>query len=457
MFRLGALSVVVAATLLPACSSSDNGVESTRSEPGLATTEQDTAGATDPTEQASGGVEVLTGPIGITLSADAKTVTIGPAGGQLDVVDPAGTQFVLDVPPGALSTDVDITATPVAGFDNLGFDGRGVVFGPDGLYFDSDVTLRVTSATPIPVATQFMFTFGDDGSPRGAALARRDTADIEIILQHFSGYGVGDVDGPQQTAYLARDADSAQAAAESALAEGLNAERQSQLDGNPEQDVSAVVDAWKQTMLDQVVKPVVAAAGSSCAASDRAVATVNAFSRRLQLLGGTDETGLSAATLFAQGRPMCEREAIEQCKAAKDPSVLVGYWLLSNRRSELLGSPDPYPSIDEENAKQICDPKSYSVVGGADDFVGSGTICDLSEPFVISGSGVTVNFVPSSATAGSYTYGGSIGGFGVSGEGSYTVTLTDGGGTINAGGPGQAGGNSGGGTEVYTLTPIDPC
>ncbi len=38
--------------------------------------------------------------------------------------------------------------------------------------------------------------------------------------------------------------------------------------------------------------------------------------------------------------------------------------------------------------------RSYQATRGLDDFIGTGTICDLSQPFTISGTGVTVTFTP---------------------------------------------------------------
>lgn len=104
---------------------------------------------------------------------------------------------------------------------------------------------------------------------------------------------------------------------------------------------------------------------------------------------------------------------------------------------------------------------SFHAVGGADDFVGEGDICDLEKPFTISGGGVVVQFTPSSPSGGTYTYGGSLEGFAVSGGGAYTVKLSGDGGTITASGEGSVetpmGKMSAGGEEIYTLTPIDTC
>lgn len=102
---------------------------------------------------------------------------------------------------------------------------------------------------------------------------------------------------------------------------------------------------------------------------------------------------------------------------------------------------------------------AYDIEGGADEFHGTGRICDLAKPFTVEGSGVTVRFTPSSAQGGSYSYTGSISGFRLSGKGTYTVQYN---GEIATGivatGPGSVGTSagrvSGTGDEHYELTPI---
>lgn len=104
---------------------------------------------------------------------------------------------------------------------------------------------------------------------------------------------------------------------------------------------------------------------------------------------------------------------------------------------------------------------AYHVAGGADAFHGTGTICDLEKPFTISGSGVTIQFSPSSAQGGTYAYSGSMSGFAVWGGTSYTVSADETGGTMTGSGVGcvrtPKGTRCRNGTEQYTLTPTAPC
>ncbi|HET9863613.1 MAG TPA: hypothetical protein VFP37_09245 [Steroidobacteraceae bacterium] len=104
------------------------------------------------------------------------------------------------------------------------------------------------------------------------------------------------------------------------------------------------------------------------------------------------------------------------------------------------------------------DGASYRAEGGADEFHGSGVICDLGEQFFIEGSGVTVRFEPSSPAGGRYSYSGTMSGFQVFGHGEYTVNFRDDVAvSISAHGPGSVKTPSGlmtrEGQEEYTLTP----
>lgn len=106
-------------------------------------------------------------------------------------------------------------------------------------------------------------------------------------------------------------------------------------------------------------------------------------------------------------------------------------------------------------------PRAYRAAGGGGQFHGTGTICDLEQPFTISGSGVTIKFSPSSASGGSYSYSGNMSGFAVWGGTSYTVSADENGGSMNGSGVGCVATPKGtfcrGGSEKYTLTPIEPC
>lgn len=66
---------------------------------------------------------------------------------------------------------------------------------------------------------------------------------------------------------------------------------------------------------------------------------------------------------------------------------------------------------------------SFQAEGGGGDFSGSGTICSLTRPFTISGTGLTLRFSPAGESGGKYVLSGRAAGVAWSGTGTYTVTL----------------------------------
>ncbi len=103
---------------------------------------------------------------------------------------------------------------------------------------------------------------------------------------------------------------------------------------------------------------------------------------------------------------------------------------------------------------------AYRAEGGADEFQGTGVVCDLAEQFFIEGSGVTVRFEPESPVGGRYSYSGKMSGFEVFGHGVYTVNFRDDVAvSISAHGPGSVktpmGVQTAEGKEEYTLSPVN--
>ena len=95
---------------------------------------------------------------------------------------------------------------------------------------------------------------------------------------------------------------------------------------------------------------------------------------------------------------------------------------------------------------------SYQIVGGLDDFQTDTAVCDIREPFTLSGGGIDVEF--SGGLTGTYSYSGISAAVG---DGEYMITLPDGpgqAGTMDGGGQGPVVTATGSGTEHYTLTPI---
>jgi len=98
---------------------------------------------------------------------------------------------------------------------------------------------------------------------------------------------------------------------------------------------------------------------------------------------------------------------------------------------------------------------AYQIVGGLDDWKTNTRVCDIMQPYTLTGGGFTMQF--SGGLSGTYSY---TGPFNSHGTGTYTVSLPEGvgkPGTMTGGGTGYAAGHSNTGTERYTLTPLEPC
>jgi hypothetical protein len=115
---------------------------------------------------------------------------------------------------------------------------------------------------------------------------------------------------------------------------------------------------------------------------------------------------------------------------------------------EAAGGADPRP------------PCAYHMVGGAGELVIDTVVCDISQPFSVTGGKITVKFTPNSGDplgGGTYKYSGDFGNFSAAGRGTYRVKLTADGGSIVAKGPGSVttprGTFSASDKERYDLTP----
>jgi len=99
----------------------------------------------------------------------------------------------------------------------------------------------------------------------------------------------------------------------------------------------------------------------------------------------------------------------------------------------------------------------FKLDGGADEFHGTGIVCDFEKPFKVSGDGLTLTFTPSSKSSGTYKYSGKLQGFEAWGKGTYTVQYNgDDPVHITAKGPGTVktpmGDMTADGTEEYSVS-----
>jgi hypothetical protein len=415
----GLVGLVIAVVILTACGSSGGGE------------------ADDPAaEQASAAGGTAAALAAVTVLRDeaaASEQLIGPEGGSLTATAADGTTFALTVPPGALPSETTIRAVPSA-LEGVDFPTHTVMFEPTGLEFMDWATLAITPATDIPVAEQFMYRLNDDATEFGAAFMGPASASPIIYLDHFSGYGLGAATDAQRAAILATKANDAELRISSDIADVMASMREVNEAGESAENMVDSLEALAREYEEQVVKSRLEAAGSSCEAKKEAIRTVLGYERQRQLLGLGSSPNVDAMQILndavaSDGGP-CEEEAIRQCKAAKDPGILIAYWLGMERTRQLLGNEGSGLDITSiiKKARDICAPAAYEAFeqlpSAPSGTTVQGLICSLAEPFTVRWTGDytgRMRFTPSSKDGGNYTFKANAGLIKLNGAGPYTV------------------------------------
>jgi hypothetical protein len=107
------------------------------------------------------------------------------------------------------------------------------------------------------------------------------------------------------------------------------------------------------------------------------------------------------------------RSTDRECRAAKDPGILIRYWLGIDRQKQLLGSEGSGLDVNSmiKKARAICAPSAYEanapVPSAPSGISVAGLICSSGEPFSLKMDGDFIGrmrFTPSSDQAGSLTH-----------------------------------------------------
>ena len=398
-------------------------------------------GASAPVSEAASAAASAGPTIGdVTVTQDeaaAVEQVIGPDGGSITAKATDGTTFVLTVPLGAMSSETRVTATP-ATLGGLDFPTYTVMFEPTGTQFMDWATLVITPASDVPLPDQFMYQLNDAATEFGGAFMDPKAEAPTILLDHFSGYGLAQATEPDRAAMLSKGASDAEARIQSEFASILGKERQAQLlGGDLDASLADSFEKYSKEYEEQVIKPRLEAAGGSCEATTAAVGAVLRYERQRQLLGLESSSNVDASQILqdalnATDGP-CEKEAIRKCKAARDPGILIAFWLDIERSRQLLGSQGAEFDVNSmiKKARAICAPSAYDADGqlpsAPSGIVMKGHICSLAEPFSVRLSGDLVGrmkFTPTSEEAGTWTFSGRLTAvpWGSDGSGSYTVS-----------------------------------
>jgi hypothetical protein len=280
-------------------------------------------------------------------SGAGVTAEIPVDGGTLTATGVDGTRYELTIPPDALYSPTVIAMTPVQ-LPAQPFGGGpawGVQLLPEGLVFNAPLRLVITppaGQTP-PTDQQVPFGWSSDNV---VSLAFRDPSDPRLTLQllHFSSYAYATANSGISASLAgvrARIGGTAAARLESAAADVIIAEHRRQTAGDSSgvfetrEAIGALFDAYDA----QVVKPRIAAAGSSCAAGRLALETLIGVERQLELLGIAEKYGYAKALfdLFEPVASVCLDEEWGLCKNEHIVQRLIPVRLGLSRQAQLLG------------------------------------------------------------------------------------------------------------------------
>ncbi len=377
---------------------------------------------TKSTEKNAGPAVDFTTPgkgLDVKVQLDKKQTSsakIGKDGGSVSLTGSDGSKFTLDVPANALDAETEIAMTAVKSLDGAPMDNKtptAVQLEPSGLLFKELVTLTVTPTKEISVKNQIIFSYEGEGQDYHLAVIDPKSREIRIKLMEFSGAGVGSGSDSAWAANLEIQAATASSRLSQKMAALLQAERMEQILGNEkgidgfQERVRSLLDQFD----DQVVRKQMAAAELDCRFARRALHTI----------------------------------------------------LSADRQRQLMGFPPPTDTMEKANkmlklAEECKKPAAFQIVGGLDDWKTSTKVCDILQPFELTGGGFSMKL--SGGLVGTYSY---TGPFSARGTGKYTISLPGGldkPGTMTGTGDGTITGDkvySGSGTENYTLTPLEPC
>jgi hypothetical protein len=324
-----------------------------------------TGPASTPPPSGGGGGSTITYPLAVdpqplravATSDDARATTqdVGIAGGTLSATAADGTQFTLTIPADALTYRARLRMTPLAALQiaDLGAERSfGVKLEPEGQTFFKPVTLAITPPAGVSAPVGEQIAVGWSGANHTVSLAALDpkSSEVRLKLMHFSGYALLFAK-KGVTASLAAVRHRLGGAAEeriaSAMAERLGLERQKALLGIDGEGFNlAALEDLRTQYVNEVLKPRLAAAGSSCAASRLAMQTLLGYERQNALLGLENDPrypkpfNTMVMEMLEQGALVCMKEEYEICRDEHIITRILPVFLGIARQMALLGT-DP--------------------------------------------------------------------------------------------------------------------
>ncbi|GAC1406433.1 MAG: hypothetical protein NVSMB64_12090 [Candidatus Velthaea sp.] len=280
--------------------------------------------------------------VGVTVDAARGTAqTLTPdAGGTLLVTGADGTRYSLEVPPGALSSATRVTLAPIAAISGSPLGGlkNGVQFGPEGLVLNTDATLTIKPAVPIPLAQFVGFGYTQQGTQFHLEPATGNSASIVMAIRHFSGVGDANATPSQVTQMVQQHPPSSPADDVSQKVAALDSE----LHGGQisSAQFNAQVGQLVTPYYDANIKPKMIAGLDSDAAFTSGAQAGLSFLRQLEILGiAPDQVaiiGPEIESLLKQGMLNALSRAYAQCSTQHNYGVIVKI-IAAERQAQILG------------------------------------------------------------------------------------------------------------------------
>ena len=239
-------------------------------------------------------------PLNVTVQlneADTISGMFSPNGSTMSLIAKDGTVFKLDVPPNALEVDTAITMTAVKSIEGAPLDNgavSAVQLEPSGLFFNEFVTLTIIPAQEIPIEKQIIFAYEGTGQDYHLAIIDPKSREIKIKLLEFSGAGVGSGGDKEWAANLQHQASDSRARLQNEVAKLLQPERLAQLLGQEANDqISSTLKSYMEKYYDQVIQKEMVAAELDCKYAEKAIQDLIGLERDNELLSlnGVDANG----------------------------------------------------------------------------------------------------------------------------------------------------------------------
>ncbi|HYK42811.1 MAG TPA: hypothetical protein VE007_10520 [Thermoanaerobaculia bacterium] len=133
----------------------------------------------------------------------AVTETIPTSGGTISTIGADGSRFTLEFPAGALSSEHEITLTPVSSIGSLPLSGglaAAVHIEPEGLVLHDSATLTIEPAVAVTRAQAIPFSYQGNGAEFFLQPPLPVAGAIQLPVFHLTGFGIGrgtqsDIDG----------------------------------------------------------------------------------------------------------------------------------------------------------------------------------------------------------------------------------------------------------------------